>query len=208
VIIGLTGGIASGKSTALGYFTQFGASVVNADIVAHTMYKQDRDLYDEMVAVFGEHVYYPSTLELNVPYLSNLVFSDQSKMQQLVGLVCPRITSRLRQVVSMHKKTTPDRTLVIEAAMLFEYGLENSGLFDTIVTIAAPRADRIRRLMSRNGMTEAVAVMRIESQMPQDEKIRRSDYVICNHGTADALKRAVQEFVERKLNVCDISGVI
>jgi len=170
--IGLTGGIGSGKSTIAAIFEVLGIPVYYADVKARQLMNEDTNLITEIKAAFGEESY--SNGLLNKPYISSLIFSDNTKRDVLNSIVHP---STIADATAwMNRQTTP--YCIKEAALIFESHAEKK--LDFIIGVAAPEEIRINRIINRDAITREQVEARIKSQMNEADKIKRCDYVIVN----------------------------
>jgi len=172
-VIGLTGGIGSGKSTVARVFETLGIPVFDADSEALKLYAKDQSLLDEVVRAFGESVIHPNG-QLNRMALASIVFKDESALKQLNALVHPRVAKRF----DSWKKLQHTSIVIREAAILFESG-SNAGC-DSVVVVTAPETLRIHRVMKRNGWSEAEVRSRIQRQWSENQLVERADAIIVN----------------------------
>ena len=180
LVIGLTGGIASGKSTAARQLAELGATVVDADILGHEIYQPGRTAWQQLVAAFGRGILGPGQ-EIDRRRLGSLVFGDPEAMKRLTGIVWPlmkvEMTGRLRRLAD-----EGTRFLVLEAAVLLEAGWDD--LADEVWTVTVSPNIAAARLIERTGASLAEAERRIATQMSNAERSARADVVIDNDGTA------------------------
>lgn len=188
-VIGLTGGIASGKSTVTTFFRDREVPVIDADILGHKTYEPGTDTFDAVVAAFGRDIVAPDgTIDRKV--LGARVFGKPEALNRLTGIVWPGIR-RLASEALSDLEVAGNRLAVLEAAVLFEAGWED--LVDEIwVTVVDPDI-AVARLRDRNNLDEAAARARISSQLSNEERIARADIVIENNGTLDELQKRVQQ---------------
>jgi len=173
--VGITGGIGSGKSLVCKIFAQLGAPVYDADSRARRLMTEDKILVDQIKAKFGEQSYAKNG-ELNRDYLSREVFNNSLRLEVLNSLVHPRVA-----VDSEHWMKENDNApyVIKEAALLFEAGSYKT--LDKIIVVAAPEELRINRVINRDKSRRKEEVLKIiHSQMPEEEKIQRADFVIRN----------------------------
>lgn len=177
-IIGLTGGIGSGKTTIANYFISLGIPIYIADIEAKKIMKLPQ-IVSKIKEIFGEEVVVDNII--NTPKLAQLVFNNPKKLKQLNSIVHPEVKKDFDNWVKQHK----DFPFVIkEAAILFESG---SYLYcDKIITVIAPIEARIKRVMERDKTTRENVLDRINSQWTDDQKTSKSDFVITNISIEDA----------------------
>ncbi len=187
-VIGLTGGIGTGKSTVARMLGGLGAAVIDADLVGHEAYATDGPLYGEIVAAFGREVLGDyGTIDRRK--LAALVFNDPGALQRLAHLVQPwiygRIVERLKEL-----DAAGTRVAVVEVVGLLEAGWQD--LFDEIwVTVASP-ATAIQRLKASRGLTEEQVRQRMSAQLSNDERIAAADVIIDTEGTLEAVRRQVE----------------
>ena len=198
LIIGLTGNIASGKSIVSQYLKELGAEIIDADIIAREIVEPGTPALAEIREEFGQQVLNQDGT-LNRKYLGSIVFADVQALKKLNQITHPRI----REVIdSKIKKYTinqsPERLLVIDAALLIEFGIHR--MVDMVWVVQVKPDLQLQRVMQRDKLSEVQARHRIDSQMPQSEKIKYADKVIYNNSTVEELRSAVkrlwEEFIE------------
>lgn len=172
VLIGLTGGIGSGKSTVAKVFETLGIPVYYADDEAKRLMNTDERLKQEIIKQFGIESYKDGTL--NRPYIASLVFTNKEKLSLLNSLVHPVTIEDSQKWVL--QQITP--YVIREAALLFESGA-NKGL-DFVIGVSAPVPLRIQRVIQRDGLSKEEIEQRISRQMDEEEKIKKCDFVIIN----------------------------
>ncbi len=188
LVIGLTGGIASGKTTVTQYFRDHDVSVIDADVLGHRTYEPGTDTFAAVVATFGDDlVADDGSIDRRV--LGGKVFGKPEELKRLTDIVWPGIRKLASEELSA-LEVAGTELAVLEAAVLFEAGWED--LVDEIwVTVVEPDL-AVTRLAERNGLEEADARARIESQLSNEERIGKAGYVIENNGTLEALQTAVE----------------
>jgi dephospho-CoA kinase len=191
-IIGLTGGIGTGKTTVAGFFMKAGIPVLEADSIAHHIYVPGSKAYGEIVETFGQGVLSPDGT-INRHLLGERVFHHPRKRLKLEKITHPKIESKMREFVwACREENKP--CCVIEAALIFE---KNRGeLFDLIVTVFARRENQIARLKKRDRLTAEEIGQRIGAQLPIEEKVKRADFVIDNSGTLVETKKQVRDLIK------------
>lgn len=172
-IIGLTGGIGSGKSTVLKMFETLGAVSYVADIEAKNLLNSDQSLIEKVIKLFGKQAY--ENNELNRKYIASIVFNNSEKLKDLNNLVHPAVRTHFKHFI----KKCEAEIVIYEAAILFESG--SYQLCDYIVTVTASLEDRIKRTMLRDNSTEAEVLERIKHQVQDDFKIKNSNFIIKNN---------------------------
>ncbi len=191
VFFGLTGGIASGKSTVSRFMKKLGVGVVDADLVAREVVLPGSECLRELAEVFGKEILCGDA-SLDRRALGTKVFGDNDALARLNAITHPRIRTRSREQAQALAKAG-HKLVAYEAALLVETGLAPS--FRPLVVVAADDATQIRRIMSRNHMTESEARARVQSQVPLAEKVALADYVIVTSGTLDQLRVRTEEVV-------------
>lgn len=187
MILGLTGNIASGKSTVAGYFAEAGARLLSADRLAREVVCPGSQLLRQVVARFGAEVLQANG-ELNREVLSELIFADPQARQALNAMLHPAIAELSRQRLA-ELNADAASLVVYESPLLFEAAAE--GRVDKILVVTIDPQQQLQRLMQRDAIDEQTARSRIASQMPQDEKACRADFVIDNSGTPEDCRRQV-----------------
>lgn len=172
-IVGLTGGIGSGKSTVLSLFQNLGADVYIADVEAKKLMNSHEVLKKEIINLFGNEAYRES--ELDRDYIASIVFKDNEKLKALNLLVHPKVKEHFKDFI---KKSSSD-LIIYEAAILFESG--GNELCDFIITVTANFKDRVQRIMKRDGVTESQILDRMKHQLNDEFKIKKSNFVIQNN---------------------------
>lgn len=187
LLIGLTGGIACGKSFVSRLLADRGAIVVDADQVARAVVAPGSAGLAEVVEAFGEGILAPDG-GLDREKLGQTVFGDEAARERLEGILHPAIAREsMVQLADAAAKKPP--LVVYDAALLIEAG--RSDLFRPLVVVSAPAAVQRRRLMARDGLDAAAAEARVAAQMPVAEKVKRADHVIDNGGTREETEAQV-----------------
>ncbi len=184
--VGITGGIGSGKSTVCRIFEVLGIPVYYADERAKWLMHNDPKLIEGIKSAFGEATYHPDNT-LNRPYLADLVFNDKEKLKILNSLVHPAVFQDGLDWNEVHGDTA---YTLKEAAILFESGSYLT--VDKIITVFAPKELRIERVLQRDNTDKAAIEARMSKQMPEEEKIERSDFVIYNDGEQSLIEQVLE----------------
>ena len=192
VVIGLTGGIASGKSTVSKMFQGFHIPVIDADIIAREVVEPGKEAYNEIVKAFGKEVLGENG-ELDRPKLGSIVFYNEEKRLLLNDIVHPAVRKEMNAQKDRYIKENA-QAVVLDIPLLFESKL--TSLVDQILLVYVDNETQITRLMERNNFTEEEAKARISSQMPLQEKIALADKVINNNGTIEETKAQLSNILK------------
>ncbi len=191
-VIGLTGGIATGKSTVSAILKKAGAVIIDADRIAREVVKKGLPAYREIVENFGETVLL-SNGEINRSVLGDLIFNDPRKKKLLNRIVHPHVRRETNRQLKDMEKSSPDTIAVLDIPLLFEAEMHKD--LSEVIVVYAPEHIQVKRLMKRDNISEADAVARVRSQMPIEEKKNRATIVIGNSGTMeDTRKRTLEIF--------------
>jgi dephospho-CoA kinase len=190
LIVGLTGGIASGKSLVAGIFKNLGAHIIDADRIVRELLEPGQDAWKEVSEYFGDDIMMPDR-GIDRRKLGQIVFSDPAKRAWLNQCLHPRVFEAYAAQVKRLCARTPDAIVVFDAALLMETGFHKK--MDKTVLVYAHSDQQLTRLMDRDHFTHEQALARIQSQMPLSEKRRYADYVIENTGTRDEAERRARE---------------
>ena len=193
-VVGLTGGIASGKSTVSGLFRDAGAVIIDADLVARQVVAPGLPAWQAIKSVFGARVVRPDGA-LDRPLLGDLVFKDRRLREQLEKIVHPRVRNVMDREVSRVIKVDPDKLIIKDIPLLFESGMTN-GLTDIIVVYVPPEV-QLKRLMERDQIGPDDARRRIDAQMSIEEKRRLATLVIDNSGDVSQTKSQVMRIFNK-----------
>ena len=177
LIAGLTGGIASGKSTVSGMFQNAGAMIIDADVMARRVVEPGLPAWQAIKSMFGDQVVRPDGT-LDRPLLGDLVFNDGELRERLEGIIHPQVRDLMDREVARLMRTYPNALVIKDIPLLIEAGM-TSGLAE-IVVVYVPVDLQIKRLMKRDGIGLAAAKARIQAQMPIEEKRRLGTLVIDN----------------------------
>lgn len=181
LVIGMTGNIATGKSTVLDYLAQLGAYIIDADKLGHQAMNPDGPAYQAVVAEFGPAILKPDK-SIDRKALGKIVFTNADLLNKLEQIVHPAVFAMTLRLV----ETAPSSVIILEAVKLLEAGPMFSQCDEVWVVTARPEV-QLRRLIENRGMDEATARQRMGMQSPQAAKINQADRVIDNSGTLDEL---------------------
>ena len=198
--LGLTGGIGSGKSTALAYLHECGAAVVSSDDIVHGLYDQPA-IIAAIQARYGQKAM--TGAHVNRQALAGIVFRDQDELQWLEQLLHPHVYAAVEEWAAAQQKVRPRPAVIVaEVPLLFETAMET--MFDFVMLVTAPAEMRRRRLTAK--LTDSEFERRLAQQMPEEEKMARSDFVFHNTGERKALREFVGQTVAQILSGVDTAA--
>jgi dephospho-CoA kinase len=180
VVAGLTGGIATGKTTVAGFFAQAGAAIIDADHIARKVVKKGKPAWHEIIDYFGKDILLPDG-ELNRTCLADMIFSDHRHKEQLNRIVHPHVFHEIDCQLKRLKENAAVAVAVIDVPLLMETGLHRQ--ISPVIVVYVPEKIQIDRLMIRDALSRAVALARMRAQMSIEEKKRWADFVIDNSQT-------------------------
>ena len=190
LLVGLTGGIATGKSTVNALLASPSVRVVDADALAREVVEPGTPAYKQIVAEFGQEVLQPDG-HLDRARLGEIVFPDAAKRKRLEAITHPAIRARFEKIMADLERAGFDGILIWDASLLVEGGGNKN--MDRVVVVTTDPATQLRRLMERDRCSEEAARARTASQMPLAIKARYADYVIDNSGTREQTEARVRE---------------
>ena len=196
ITVGLTGGIATGKSLVSQLLEEHGAFVINADLIAHDLYNPGTIGFNSLISHFGDTI-----LDLNGTIdrkkLASIVFTRKHEMDNLNTIMHPLIYDEIKRIMSdLSNEKHP--IVVVEAAVLIEAGWQD--LFDQIWVVSSDVETVISRLNARNGLSREDSLNRIDSQMPSKDRNKYADIVIENNGNKEILSSTIKELWADKLS--------
>jgi dephospho-CoA kinase len=192
VIVALTGGIGSGKSTVAGMFKDEGAYVIDFDYLARVVVEPDKPAWRDIVAYFGPEILSPNRT-LNRSALAEIVFSDDESRKALEGFTHPRIFEESDVLVKAIKRKDPFSVVIIDFPLLFELDLNKK--FDRVILAYVPRAVQLKRIIERDGLAKEEAEKRLNSQVSIEEKRSLSDYIIDSEGDLNDTRNQVRKII-------------
>jgi len=193
-LVGLTGGIGSGKTTIANFFKELGIPVYIADTEAKALMNRSKVIKKKLIALFGENAYQDG--KLNREYLSKQIFNNKDLLQKMNAIVHPKVASHFKRWVK--KQDAP--YVISEAAILFENGSYKK--YDYIITVTAPEAIRLKRVVLRDNSSEQKVKSVMNNQWKDEEKIKLSDFIIQNINIDEA-KNQVQQIHKKLLELVD-----
>lgn len=186
--VGLTGGIACGKSTVARMLAQMGAVLIDFDEMAHAAEDPGGPVWREIVCHFGEEILQKDRT-IDRRKLGETVFADREKRKLLNRLVHPAIFEEWQRRLAEIRARCADAIVISDIPLLIEAGLK--GMVDLVLLVYLPSDEQIRRVMARDGFSREEAERRLAAQMPIDEKLRFADIVVHNEGSIDRTRRTV-----------------
>ncbi|MFH1994648.1 MAG: dephospho-CoA kinase [Nitrospinota bacterium] len=191
--VGLTGGIATGKSLVSGIFKELGAYIIDADIISRNLVEPGQPAYREIIDFFGSDIL-NNDKSINREKLGSLVFADHSLKKKLEEIVHPRVIEEQRKLIRQISLGDSTAIIIIDAPLLIESGFHQE--VEILIVVTASDKTVVERLFRRNGLSEEEARLRISSQMPIEEKEEMADYIIDNNGELEKTRRRVVEIME------------
>jgi dephospho-CoA kinase len=187
LIVGLTGGIASGKSQVRKYFQQLGAVVVDVDQVAHEVYLPGKPAWKKIVEVFGKEILYPDQT-INREKLGKIIFPDERKRKNLNRLLHPYIAEALKESIKEKAQVAQQGIVLVEGAIILE---QRWIPMDRVIIVLSEPEQQRERLMKRDRLSREEAEVRISAQSPWAEMIKQADFVIDNRRTEEEAQKQV-----------------
>jgi dephospho-CoA kinase len=186
LLVGLTGGIGSGKSTVARLLEERGAVVFDADVLARAAVEPGTPGHEAVVARFGANVLGPGGA-VDREALASIVFADPAARRDLEGIVHPEVRRLFAEGCEVHRDT--DRVVVLSAPLLVETGMHTA--FEVLVVVSAPPETQVERLLRERGMSEDEARARIAAQAPLEDKAAVADVIVDNDGPIEELEQQV-----------------
>ena len=193
-VIGLTGGIATGKSTVSAMLENAGAIIIDADRIARAVVKKGLPAYREIVDHFGADILLPDG-EINRNVLGDIIFNDPAEKKHLNSIVHPRVAAEVNRQLKQIENTDPQSLVILDIPLLLEAGMRAD--LSEVIVVYAPQHMQIERLMHRDRISEDEALVRVRSQMPIEEKKKKATIVIDNSGTIDHTRKQTLDIFKR-----------
>lgn len=197
LVVGLTGGIGSGKTVVASMFEDEGAHVIDFDYLARLIVEPDKPAWRDIVDYFGPGILSPDRT-LNRPALAEIIFSDDKSRKALEGFTHPRIFERRDALLKAIREKDPCSIVIIDFPLLFESGLRKD--LDKVILVYVPRDVQLERATKRDGLSPEEVEKRLHAQVPIGEKRSLSDFVIDNSGslkhTRDQVRKVMRELSE------------
>lgn len=202
LIIGLTGGIVSGKSTVARMFKDLGAKIVDADKLGHKVILPQGAAWKRIIKIFGKDILQKDQT-INREKLGKIVFANQNLLKKLNKITHPEIIKLIKKEISLAKDDSKEekKILIIDAALIYETKIDR--LMDKIIVVYLDEEEQLERLIKRNNLSEKEALQKIKSQIPLKEKIEIADYVIDNSNSLDKTKEQVETIWQELIFLAD-----
>lgn len=197
MIMGLTGGIACGKSTVAAMLVARGAALIDADVLAREAVQPGTAGLARIAAAFGQDVLAPDG-SLDRKRLGAVIFGDEAARKELEGILHPVIRARMEAKMAEHERLAPDKLLVVDIPLLYESGMDELFAAWEIMVVYIPQELQLKRLMERDGLSADAARQRLAAQLPIEAKRQRADIVIDNAGALEATAQQIDQFLRRK----------
>jgi dephospho-CoA kinase len=194
ILVGLTGGVATGKSTVAEMFKQCGAVVIDADQLARDVVEPGKPAWREIVKTFGKTILNPDR-SLNRQALGAIVFRHPAKRRAIEAIIHPRVAREQVRLTREAVRQDPQSVVIYDVPLLFEAGIDKR--VDHTIVVTADRNTQIARLKKRNDLSRPEALRRIRSQMPLAKKVRRADHVLNGTLPRPALRKQVGQLLNR-----------
>ena len=198
LLVGLTGGIGSGKSLAAKFFAEKGAHIIDADQLSRELVCPGQPALKEIVDVFGEFIIDPSG-NLDREALAKIIFEDTEKKSALEAILHPKVIVREQEIYLNISASNPSAIVIVDAALLIESG--NYMNVDKVIVVQSREEQQVQRILSRGCQSYNQAISRIKNQMSFEEKSKYADYILDNQSQPEGLRINVQEIYAKLLKV-------
>lgn len=188
ILVGLTGGLATGKSTVARMFQDCGAMLIDADLLARLVVEPDKPAWREIVRAFGKQILRPDRT-LDRATLAMIVFQNRRKLRELGAIIHPRVAREQSRLTREVAKKHPHAVILYDAPVLIEAGAHYR--MDRVIVVTADRQTQIARLRDRNRLSRAEALRRMRTQMPLARKVKLADFVVNGTLPPEQLRREV-----------------
>ncbi len=193
MVVGITGGFGTGKTTVARMLSRRGARLIEADKIAHALLRPGSGCYRKVLEAFGRDILKEKAIDRSA--LARKVFTDARALKRLTDIIHPRVISEIKREIGNYKRSGHSGIAVIDAPLLFETGLDR--VADTVVVVRADRQAQIDRLKKRQRISREEILRRVRQQMTVREKLRRADVIIDNRGTKNQTEKQVKALWER-----------
>ena len=188
--VGLTGGIATGKSTVGLMFVELGCHLIDADHISHQLFQEGEAVYKAVIQAFGERIL-SADRTINRKALGEIVFNDPEARTTLNQLVHPAVVQRQRDWLNEMEARDPGGISIVDATLMIEVGTYKN--YDKVIVVTCRPEIQKQRLRTRSGLSEEEIEARVRSQMPLEEKVKYADFVIDNSGDLPDTRRQVEQ---------------
>ena len=182
LIIGLTGGIATGKSAVSTMLQKKGAHIIDFDVLSRIVVEPDTPAWKDIIDCFGDSVL-KEDRTLDRPRLAEIVFDDEDKRNMLQGFIYPRLFDEYSRQLQEIGEKTPEAIVIVDVPLLIEIRLQT--MFEKIIVVYSPTEKQFERVIERDGFSREEAMKRLEAQMPIEEKLKHADFVVHNIGSLE-----------------------
>lgn len=189
LLVGLTGGMGSGKTLAASFFKDLGAFILDADLICRKLVEPGQPAWNEISSTFGREVFTEAG-NLDRKTLADIVFAAPEKKAVLEGILHPKVFELEGLEYEAIRKKHPNAVVIVDAALLIESG--NYKNMDKVLVVNADEKSRINRIMARSNMSQDEVIARIQNQMPNEEKVGFADFVLENSSDKDHLRSQVE----------------
>ncbi len=194
LIVGLTGGVASGKTAISQVLKGEGAYIIDADQIARELVQPNRPAWNELIRAFGKEILQEDG-SIHRKKLADKVFADPKKRKRLNQILHPRIKEEMDRRTKEIGQKDPEAIVVIDAPLIVELGDQRD--LDKLIVVASTQTQQIERLKERDGISPEEALRILSSQMPVEEKVKLADYVIRNEGSIEEAKKRGKEVFKK-----------
>lgn len=192
-IIGITGGIGTGKTIATKIFCDSKSVIIDADYVYNNLISPKSPLWNKIINAFGEKIL-NKDLKINKKKLSEIVFNNKSDKKLLEKITHPYIIKEIKRLIKLHRRRSDAEFIVVDAPLLYESGLDR--IMDKVIVVWAPRKLQIQRLKKRDNLDKDQILKRIKSQLSIGKKIKTADYVVKNQKNINVLRGQIKKIKE------------
>jgi dephospho-CoA kinase len=197
-LIGVTGGIACGKTEVCKVFQKKGAIILSGDEIGKQIVERNKKVLQKLVQTFGKDIL-KKDRSLNRRKLGELAFASKESKDKLNRIIHPYLLKELRKKIGSLKKKNHEGVVAIDAALIVEWGLQDE--LDYLVFVESKREDKIKRLQKQKGYSRKEAIFRIKSQLPEMTKKRLADFVIINDGGLNQLRKKAEKIFNRLIKL-------
>jgi dephospho-CoA kinase len=198
ILVGLTGGMGSGKSLAAKFFAEQGAHIIDADQLSRELVRPGHPALKEIVDAFGEDILEPSG-NLDREALAKIIFDDTENKSSLEAILHPKVIVREQEKYLSISASYPSAIVIVDTALLIESG--NYKNVDKVIVVQSREEQQVQRILSRGFQSYDQAIARIKNQMSFEEKSKYADYILDNQSQEEDLRQKVQEIYAKLLNI-------